>query len=302
MRVLALLLAGFAGSAAYVVQPGDTLASIADEFGTSVEQLAEINDLHHPDRIFPGQSLETGKANPGASNGKASHVVKRGETLSGIAAAHGVATDVLAGANGIVNGRVIVGTRIQLSPLPVPFDPATYEGTHVVATGESIASIAESHGTTDAQLTSLNHIHAPYVLEPGRVLVIAEGWQCPVPGGHFSNDWGWVKPDGRTHEGIDIFSAHGDPIVAPVDGHLHQEEGSVGGKQFTLWGVDGVRYFGSHMDSFGLSGDVKAGQTIGTVGSSGNASGTSPHLHFEVHPGQGDRSANPYPALLGSCG
>jgi hypothetical protein len=66
--------------------------------------------------------------------------------------------------------------------------------------------------------------------------------------------------------------------VAPVAGHLHQGQGAIGGLQFTLWGEDGVRYFGSHMDSFGAEGNVKVGDVIGTIGASGNAAGTSPHL------------------------
>ncbi len=151
------------------------------------------------------------------------------------------------------------------------------------------------------ELRALNHIHTWEALEPGRALTLAAGWLCPVPAGHFSNDWGWVKQDGRIHEGVDILANHGASIVAPVAGHLHQEEGETGGLQFTLWGDDGVRYFGSHMDSFGGAGEVEAGEIIGTIGTSGNAAGTSPHLHFEVHPGGGDRSANPYPALLNSC-
>ncbi len=301
-RLLALVLAGLAGSASYVVQPGDTLGAIAGRLGTSVGQLAELNGLHDPDRIFPGQVLETGPATtPTPPNGGTSHLVKQGETLSGIAAAHGVDAGTLVMANGIVNGKVIVGTRIQLTPHPVPFDPAGYGQTHVVASGEELAAIALNHSTTVGQLMTLNHIHEGEGLEPGRVLTIAAGWQCPVPAGQFSNDWGWVKPDGRTHEGIDIFANRGASIVAPIDGHLHQEEGPVGGLQFTLWGTDGVRYFGSHMESFGASGDVRAGDVIGAVGTSGNAAGTSPHLHFEVHPGDGERSANPYPMLLRSC-
>ncbi|MBT8200119.1 MAG: M23 family metallopeptidase, partial [Acidimicrobiia bacterium] len=65
--------------------------------------------------------------------------------------------------------------------------------------------------------------------------------------------------------------------------------------------VDGVTYFGSHMATFGASGDVAVGEIIGTVGNSGNAASTSAHLHFEVHPGHGDRAANPYSALKATC-
>ena len=56
-------------------------------------------------------------------------------------------------------------------------------------------------------------------------------------------------------------------------------------------------YIGSHMSDFGKSGQVNAGDIIGYVGTSGNAQGTSPHLHFGMYPNGGD-AVNPYPSLI----
>ncbi len=64
---------------------------------------------------------------------------------------------------------------------------------------------------------------------------------------------------------------------------------------------DGATYIGSHMDSFGAAGFVAAGTPIGTVGDSGNAIGSRPHVHFEIHPDDGP-AVNPYPYLEDACG
>jgi murein DD-endopeptidase MepM/ murein hydrolase activator NlpD len=96
----------------------------------------------------------------------------------------------------------------------------------------------------------------------------------------------------------DILAKAGCAFVAPIDGVIDEVNrvdtwsGKVnagitrGGLSVSLIGVDGVRYYGSHLKSIyktiepGLV--VKAGQRLGAVGSTGSARGTSPHLHFGI--------------------
>ena len=96
----------------------------------------------------------------------------------------------------------------------------------------------------------------------------------------------------------DILAKAGCAFVAPIDGVIDEVSrvdtwsGRVnagitrGGLSVSLIGVDGVRYYGSHLRSIyktiqpGLV--VKAGQRLGGVGSTGSARGTSPHLHFGI--------------------
>ncbi len=125
---------------------------------------------------------------------------------------------------------------------------------------------------------------------------------CPVQGPRaFSNDWGQPRSGGRRHQGNDILSPRGTPVVASVSGTVRGHNSSLGGLSDYLKGDDGNTYFGTHLDSLsGASGRVAQGAVLGTVGDSGNARGGPTHLHFEIHPG-GGAPVNPYPTLSQHC-
>lgn len=127
-------------------------------------------------------------------------------------------------------------------------------------------------------------------------------WICPVQGARaFSNDWGDPRSGGRRHQGNDIFATRGTPIVANVAGTVRGQNSGLGGISYYLTGEDGNTYYGTHLDRLsGVSGRVAAGTVVGYVGSSGNASASSPHLHFELHPGGGG-AVNPYSTLSRYC-
>jgi murein DD-endopeptidase MepM/ murein hydrolase activator NlpD len=126
------------------------------------------------------------------------------------------------------------------------------------------------------------------------------GFVCPVSGGAaFINDWGFPRSGGRRHEGTDMFAARGTPVVAVGDGTVRYDTNSLGGT--VAWVVTnyGISFYYAHLDGYagGISSGqrVSGGTTIGYVGNSGNAIGTSPHLHFGVYLSSG--AVNPYPTL-----
>ena len=126
-------------------------------------------------------------------------------------------------------------------------------------------------------------------------------WICPVQGPlAFSDDYGAPRGGGYSHQGNDILAATGTPVVASVSGYVTHRSGAISGLAYYLEGDDGNEYFGAHLDSFGASGQVAAGTQVGTVGSTGDAAGGPPHLHFEIHPG-GSGNINPYPTLSRYC-
>ena len=130
---------------------------------------------------------------------------------------------------------------------------------------------------------------------------IASGeWICPVQGPRaFVDSYGAPRSGGRGHQGVDIMSNYGTPVVANVSGTVSQHYSSLGGNSYYLAGSDGDTYYGAHLSSYGASGAVEAGTVIGYVGDTGNARGT-PHLHFEIHPGGGP-AVNPYPTVAQYC-
>jgi murein DD-endopeptidase MepM/ murein hydrolase activator NlpD len=100
------------------------------------------------------------------------------------------------------------------------------------------------------------------------------------------------------YSATDILTKAGCKYVAPIDGVVDEVnrtdkwKGSTnlgidrGGLYVSIIGVDGVRYYGSHLRSIpasiqpGL--EVKAGRVLGSVGATGSARGTAPHLHFGI--------------------
>lgn len=99
--------------------------------------------------------------------------------------------------------------------------------------------------------------------------------------------WGDMRDGGkRNHQGIDIFADKGTPVIAPTSGRIgFTGEKGLGGKQ--VWLRDGQRkqsLYYAHLDSIVPDlRTVKAGDTLGFVGNTGNARTTPPHLHFGIY-------------------
>jgi murein DD-endopeptidase MepM/ murein hydrolase activator NlpD len=96
----------------------------------------------------------------------------------------------------------------------------------------------------------------------------------------------------------DMFAPKGCPIVSPVDGVVSEVStvdtwssssnlgATRGGLSFSIVGVDGVRYYGSHLSVLNSTirpgVHVRAGQSIGQVGNTGDARGGATHMHFGI--------------------
>jgi LysM repeat protein len=119
-------------TATHVVQRGEILSSIALKYGVSMQAIAQANGISNPSLIYYGQTLiipgasGSAVASPEAAPAPAApattgatgttHVVQRGEILSGIALQYGVSTQAIAQANGIYNPSLIYYGQTLIIP------------------------------------------------------------------------------------------------------------------------------------------------------------------------------------------
>lgn len=146
------------------------------------------------------------------------------------------------------------------------------------------------------------------------LLLARTGWELsqmprpvalPVPvdgvrAARIADTFGAPRGRDRTHQGVDIFAARGTAVTSATRGIVASvREGGLGGRQVWVIGPAGERHYYAHLDDWapGLArGDiVRAGETLGTVGTTGNAQGTPPHLHYGIYGANG--AYDPLPLL-----
>ncbi|WP_164670780.1 LysM peptidoglycan-binding domain-containing protein [Virgibacillus doumboii] len=139
----------------HVVQQGNTLWRIAQNYGTDINQIILVNDLENPNELVVGQSLvipEPGKE----------YVVQSGDNLWQIAQMFGVTVQELAAANNITNPAVIyVGQMLEL-PYFI----------HTVQPGEYIWLIGQQYGVSVDAIIQANNMTDPGLIFPGQTIRI----------------------------------------------------------------------------------------------------------------------------------
>lgn len=120
--------------------------------------------------------------------------------------------------------------------------------------------------------------------------LIPASHRIPVAGASAA-DWNpasfWYTPWGRsgTHKGIDIFAKEGVPVLAASGGVVvYTGFNDIGGNVILVLGAQWRFYYYAHLQRIDtrVLRRVSMGDIIGAVGSTGNAQGKPPHLHFVV--------------------
>lgn len=260
----------------YIVKDSDTISEIAHRFGVTVGTILLNNALTEREYIRPGDSLRI----PPVSGILAT--VKKGDTLQKLANTYSADADEIASFNGITDGQLAVGTEIMI--------PGGQPGKIVETQVTIIARQTQkppTRLTTPAQpteqpdYTDVITEPTPTVKPPDAPVSSAPGAKLlwPTSGHVITQYYGWK------HTGVDIDGDYSSPIYAAADGVVEKAGWNTSGYGLMIL-IDHpngyMTRYGHTSKMFVKVGDqVKKGQVIAMVGTTGRSTGT--HLHFEVY-------------------
>jgi murein DD-endopeptidase MepM/ murein hydrolase activator NlpD len=195
--------------------------------------------------------------------------------------------------------------RVPIVAAPTPSQRTTHSPTSSAAGSSGSAAVPLA---TAAVLGSSAEADVEYVR--------SHHLQLPVAGiqsDQLSDSFDTPRDGTRRHRAIDILAPRGTPVLAADDGHvLRVSWNSAGGNTIYATDVEGrIVYYYAHLDHYrdGLAAGMPLakGDTIGFVGTTGNAPKDIPHLHFQImrmaHDGKywNGEPINPFGILRGEA-
>ncbi|MCL2374120.1 MAG: M23 family metallopeptidase [Treponema sp.] len=232
-----------------------------------------------------------------------SYRVRRGDSVSTIAAAFSVSMDAIIASNGITNARALrEGETLRIPNMDgIP---------HTVRSGDSLSGISSSFGVPLEAILDANDIQSD-VIYAGMTLFIPGArmnrdelrlalgdrlFVHPVRGARLSSPFGWRNDPftgvRRHHAAVDLAAPLGTPIIAAKDGRVSAlGYDRVFGHFVILTHAGGFQTLYAHLHNVSVRrGDqVRQGARIGSVGNTGLSTG--PHLHFAIY--RNNRAVNP---------
>lgn len=273
---------------AYVVRPGDTVYGISRKLGVSLREVIDANALRPPYTLSVSQTLRI--PNPRR------HAVKRGETVYGISRGYGVEMTELVRLNGIEPPYTITpGAQLVLPAAPDTPPPRAAESS---SAGKLAAASPKLKAPPKAAPGAVQRAAVPAPKPPARLAAI------PKPPPRAGSRFLWPargkvlatygpKKDGLHNDGINIAAPRGTPVRAAENGVVVYSGNELRGFGNLIL----VKHAGGWVTAYAHTEQamvrrgqqVKRGQMIAKVGSTGNVS--TPQLHFEIR--KGSRAVDP---------
>lgn len=268
----------------YVVKKGDTIGSIAKDFGVSTNTIIWANNLKK------GQPLKNGTSLTILPITGVKYTVKKGDTIGSIAKKLSADADDIADFNGIDSSDLKVGMAIIVPDGEI----VTVVAVKPKAQKESIAKTKTNNGLINKISSAINGTSNDNGSDSNGKVVLSNhgektwGYNEPEAVGYFTHPLPGSRKTQNIHgfNGTDWGAPKGTPILAAASGKVivAKYSGYSGGYgQYVVIEHDnGTQTLYAHASKVLVSvGDeVKQGETIALVGSTGRSTGN--HLHFEV--------------------
>ena len=169
------------GTTTYIVQSGDSLWKIANQYNTTIDNLIKLNNLGTT-FLQVGQQLLVPSSTPSSQY----YTVQRGDSLWKIANQFNVNVNDLINANNLTSTVLQVGQQLIIPTTttqtqPTPSSPSEQLTEYVVKRGDSLWTIANQYNTTVNELKRLNNITSN-LLQVGQVLLVPSSDSSNRPG------------------------------------------------------------------------------------------------------------------------
>jgi LysM repeat protein len=159
-----------------MVQPGDTLTGIAARYGVSVNRLAQANGLSPDDWVYVGQRLTIPGPPPKPRD---TYLVRRGDTLSGLARRFGTTVGAIMAANNLTGTTIYAGQHLVIPGAQDPSDPGAG---YLVQWGDTLSGLARRFGTTVGAIMAANNLTRTTIYAGQRLVIPGhDGPSVPPP-------------------------------------------------------------------------------------------------------------------------
>jgi murein DD-endopeptidase MepM/ murein hydrolase activator NlpD len=255
----------------YVVQSGDTVASVADMFNVSQGTILAANNLKKGATLRVGQTLVILPIT------SVPYTVQKGDTLASIAKRYGGNVDEIIAYNGIEGDTVAVGTALIIPNGEVPATATVKTTTVKSSTAKSTASRGSSELFANNPAEPAHNVGAP-----GTAAEIA---YYISPLSHYTRTQGI-----HGYNAVDLAAPKGTAVMAAASGTVVVAQGNGAwnggyGNYVVISHSNGSQTLYAHMSKVAVydGESVVQGEVIGYVGTTGESTG--PHLHFEIRNG-----------------